>query len=95
VDAVAEVVPVVAGELVELRDRRCFELLPGELHDVVDQGIGWYFSAMPRNPPNETTANRMLFDSLSRRMSSTSPIFLPDLSCTGVPQTFVARIADV
>src|SRR5262245_15150739 len=50
---------------------------------------------MPRNPPNETTANMMLLDSLSRTMSSTSPILRPDLSWTDVPQTLVARMTVV
>src|SRR5262249_12961189 len=58
-----------------------------------DQGMGWYFSAMPRKPPKPTTANMMLLDCLSSITSSISPILLPVVSLTFVPMTFLARMA--
>src|ERR1700760_649437 len=55
--------------------------------------MGWYFSFMPRKPPNATTANRMLLDCLSRITSSIEPILVPEVSLTLVPSTFLARMA--
>src|SRR5690606_12219122 len=48
---------------------------------------------MPSTPPKLTTANMMLFDSLSSTMSLISPMWLPVASRTAVPATRLARMA--
>src|SRR5690606_8093723 len=48
---------------------------------------------MPSTPPKLTTANMMLFDSLSSTMSLISPMWCPAASRTLVPATRVARMA--